>query len=56
MSATATTLSHVLPFGSQVNERGRLEIGYVFNREVSYASGADALLHDTIIMRGELAH
>ncbi|MBS0209584.1 MAG: hypothetical protein JSS27_11595 [Planctomycetes bacterium] len=36
--------------------RGRIEIGYVFNREVSYASGADALLHDTFIMRGELAH
>jgi diaminopimelate decarboxylase len=27
MSATATTLSHVLPLGSRVNERGRLEIG-----------------------------
>ena len=27
MSATATTLSHVYPIGSRVNERGRLEIG-----------------------------
>src|SRR5580704_13221112 len=27
MSATATTLSHVYPTGSRVNERGRLEIG-----------------------------
>jgi diaminopimelate decarboxylase len=27
MSATTTTLSHVYPIGSRVNERGRLEIG-----------------------------
>src|SRR6201988_4630711 len=27
MSATATTLSHVYPIGSRVNEHGRLELG-----------------------------
>jgi hypothetical protein len=36
--------------------RGRIEVGYVFNRSVSYASGPSELLHDTVMLRGELAH
>jgi hypothetical protein len=36
--------------------RGRIEIGYVFDRKVSYLNGPESLLHDTFMLRGELAH
>jgi hypothetical protein len=36
--------------------RGRFEIGYVWDRKVSYLNGPSSLLHDTFMMRGEMAH
>ena len=42
MSATATTLSHVLPFGSRVGEHGRLEIGGCDTVELAREFGTPA--------------
>ncbi|HEX3869538.1 MAG TPA: hypothetical protein VHV77_03785 [Pirellulales bacterium] len=36
--------------------RGRVEIGYVFDRKISLASGPASILHDTFMLRGEMAH